>query len=872
MSQIDKSEQGAHSSTQPNSNDSARRTQMGTQLDAEAPMPTNTQFGSTTVDSWGELPATPAQWEAGDRIGPFLLKRALGQGGMGMVWLAEQQFPLIRDVAIKVMLRDNNSALAEAYFEIERQALARLSHPAVAQIYDAGKLPDGALFFAMEYVPGVPLHRYLAANKTEPKLVAKLMMEVCMGIQHAHQRGLIHRDIKPANILVIDIDGVTQAKVIDFGIAVASTSESPGQGRVYDVAGTECYMSPEQRKPGQDGIDARADVYSLGAVLAESLYVIAGVTISHEGAASTGWREEITGSLITQQRRRRTDLAALAKMPNELRAIAIKALARERDARYDSAAAMADDLARWLRAEPVLAMPRSKRYILRCFVRRNALASAAAGLIAVALVGGIVVALYGLREAQAGRAEAVSALQLAEQRRGDAEGLVEFMLGDFAEKLRSIGRLDLLDAVGQEALAYLTKEQVEVTEASAMRRAKAYRTIAGAQLTREQFDQAKTTLLLAKQQLSPWLARSKDAEMHSLASAIEFRLGRISFLARDYSTTEDHWLDHLREARQVVKLSTNPLGGQRELSDALLNLGVLETLDGRNRWELAQQYFRDSIDIKTKLVEADSSEPRDVLANAWAWVARAQEEQGLSHAAQASQLRAVAILVDSRAAKHAEPAKLVIESELQFEAAMLASDLNQKQRMAEHLMIALDKANELAEIEPGDVSARRQLTKIALYAIRFLPKNQIDNAKWLRKIEACSHDEACFGAAFNHHELEPLLLWLRSQSHLSDSAPNNSELLSMLVALTDVNTPKIWHILRAVDMAAILQARRSLSKTDIQRLFAALERVPATRRRSLRFQLASEAAWNVADHTSEELKVLRREVAARRADDPSSAN
>lgn len=493
MAHIEKSEGGARSSAQPDflnpaPSDSARRTQMGTQLDVEASAQANTQLCSTTVASWGELPATPAQWEVGNRIGPFLLKRLLGKGGMGVVWLAKQQFPLVRDVAIKVMLRDSDSALAEAYFETERQALARLSHRAVAQIYDAGKLPDGSLFFAMEYVPGVPLNSFLAERKSAPRLVAKLMMEVCKGIAHAHQRGLIHRDIKPGNILVLEVDGAAQAKVIDFGIAVSSSEE--GKGGSYDVAGTACYMSPEQREPGHDGIDARVDVYALGAVLAESLYLIAGIKVSHDGSASTKWRDEITGSLTAQRRgRRRTDLAALAKMPNELRAIAIKALAHDRDARYDSAAAMADDLGRWLRAEPVLAMPRSKRYILHCFVRRNALASAAASLIALALLGGIVVALWQARIAQeqARIAEAASAQTSA------INAFFVARLGEGFAAEQSAGMALLHKDWVQAALPKLDQELADAPKARALLRAQFGRALR--QLG--QFESAIETLTLA---------------------------------------------------------------------------------------------------------------------------------------------------------------------------------------------------------------------------------------------------------------------------------------------------------------------------------------------------------------------------------------
>ncbi len=225
----------------------------------------------TLVDDWAFLPESHVQWRAGQRLGPFRLKRQLGRGGMGLVWLADQLEPLQREVAIKVMLAANTSPVAEAWFQIERQALAQLSHRAIAQIYDAGRLPDGGLFFAMEYVPGEPLDDYLERHPTSLEDLAELLIEICSGVQHAHQRGLIHRDIKPANLLVSQVDGRAQPKLIDFGVAVSAAGTLASASTSSDGAGTRAYMAPEQLNPDESGIDARCDVYALGAVLAQCL-------------------------------------------------------------------------------------------------------------------------------------------------------------------------------------------------------------------------------------------------------------------------------------------------------------------------------------------------------------------------------------------------------------------------------------------------------------------------------------------------------------------------------------------------------------------------------------------------------------------------
>jgi len=338
-------------------------------------------------EGWEPLLASISDWKAGLQIGPFKLKRPLGEGGMGMVWLAEQLQPLRREVAIKVMRQERRGALDEAYFEVERQALARLSHRAIAQIHEAGRLPDGTLFFAMEYVPGVPLDDFVRAERPALAELARLFVEICLGVQHAHHRGLIHRDLKPANLLVQRVEGVALPKIIDFGIA---TSLSPaGTSGSATVAGTRAYMSPEQHRPDSAGIDARTDVYALGAVLAECLLLSAGIETAVE-TNSASLREALTLSLGPS--RLASSVKELSALPAELRAIAVLAMSEDREKRYGSAAAMADDLTRWLARKPVYAMGASRWYSLRCLVRRNALLSTAA-IVALLALGVFAIAM-----------------------------------------------------------------------------------------------------------------------------------------------------------------------------------------------------------------------------------------------------------------------------------------------------------------------------------------------------------------------------------------------------------------------------------------------------------------------------------------------
>ena len=191
---------------------------------------------------------------------------------MGEVYLAEQLEPVQRDVALKIISEESSRGLGGAMFEVERQILAHLHHPAVAQIFDAGSTSDGRPFFAMEWVQGEPIDRFCQSAELSRRQRLELFIRVCQGVEHAHRRGVIHRDLKPANVLVRSIDGTALPKIIDFGIA-ASVFEQDGRMRSSrsDRAGTRAYMSPEQRGGDAEGLDSRTDVYALGLLLFELL-------------------------------------------------------------------------------------------------------------------------------------------------------------------------------------------------------------------------------------------------------------------------------------------------------------------------------------------------------------------------------------------------------------------------------------------------------------------------------------------------------------------------------------------------------------------------------------------------------------------------
>src|SRR5215467_13901626 len=232
------------------------------------------------IDELGlDATRTTASAEAtGMVIDRYHLLQEIGQGGMGEVWLAEQKEPVRRRVALKLIKAGMNTREVIARFESERQALALMDHPAIAKVLDAGSTPQGAPYFVMEYVAGVPITTYCDNHALGTRERLELFMRVCEGVQHAHQKAIIHRDLKPSNILVTEVDGKAAPKIIDFGVAKALTQRLTAETmftRVGVLLGTPEYMSPEQALTSGEDIDTRTDVYSLGVILYELLAGVA---------------------------------------------------------------------------------------------------------------------------------------------------------------------------------------------------------------------------------------------------------------------------------------------------------------------------------------------------------------------------------------------------------------------------------------------------------------------------------------------------------------------------------------------------------------------------------------------------------------------
>jgi hypothetical protein len=360
--------------------------------------------------SAGDLAQGFAEEQPGARIGNYKLLQKIGEGGCGAVYLAEQEKPVRRPVALKVIKLGMDTRAVIARFDAERQALAMMDHPNIAKVLDAGATHTGRPYFVMELVRGTRITDYCDENRVDTRQRLELFIQVCHAIQHAHQKGIIHRDIKPSNIIVTVHDGAPAPKVIDFGIAKAT--EAPLTDKTLlttrnQFIGTPAYMSPEQAAAGGLDIDTRSDIYSLGVVLYE---LLTGKTPFDPKALVRSGVDEMRRTLreIDPQRPSAAltvlsgnDLAAaalrrhsepprlIALIRGDLDWIVMKALEKERARRYETANGLAMDIRRHLDNEPVIARPPSRAYRLQKLVRRNKVVFVSGAVVTVALVAGL---------------------------------------------------------------------------------------------------------------------------------------------------------------------------------------------------------------------------------------------------------------------------------------------------------------------------------------------------------------------------------------------------------------------------------------------------------------------------------------------------
>ncbi|MCG3125861.1 MAG: Serine/threonine-protein kinase PknD [Phycisphaerae bacterium] len=470
--------------------------------DLDATTPSGHDHAPPTRASGGP----PGSWDADDRpqqIGRYRILDVLGQGGMGVVYLAEQREPVRRRVALKLIKLGMDTREVVARFDVERQTLALMSHPNVAAVYDAGATETGRPYFVMEHVAGTPINQFCDSGRHSICARLEIFLDVCGAIQHAHQRGIIHRDLKPSNLLVTLINDHPTPKVIDFGVAKATADPHRGQTlytAVGRMIGTPEYMSPEQAEASLD-IDTRTDVYSLGVVLYELLcgeLPVDGMALRSAGVAGVsqviratlpprpstrltepkGSRPARPASVSSEEltlpgsssqspprsphrpRRSVAEIsAARGTEPDRLRSvlrgdldwIVMKAIEKERVRRYDSVAALADDLRRYLEGRPVAARPPTLAYQFSRFARRHRVLLGAAAGVLTALLLGLTASLYGMVQASRARGDAETALR--------AEAAQRFR----AERAQETARENQLRAEEQTRIAEKSQRAAEVS-------------------------------------------------------------------------------------------------------------------------------------------------------------------------------------------------------------------------------------------------------------------------------------------------------------------------------------------------------------------------------------------------------------------------
>jgi len=544
------------------------------------------------------------------QIGPYRILDTLGEGGMSVVYLAEQSEPVRRRVALKILKPGMDSKQVVARFESERQALAVLDHPNIAKIFDGGVAESGRPYFVMEQVKGVPITDYCDDHQLNNEERLKVFIKVCSAVQHAHLKGLIHRDLKPSNILVGVVDGEPQPKIIDFGIAKATTAtltEATLYTRVGQIIGTPQYMSPEQANLTGLDIDTRTDIYSLGVVLYELLVGTVPLDLQAFGdqAMQVVLRERDPprpSTRFTELGDTREELAKVRgtdpdRLRQQLRGdldwIVMNAIEKDRTRRYETVNALAMECRRFLKHEPVLARPPSTAYHLQRFVRRNRLIVIAASIAILAIIAGATAATLGYFRATEAELVAVKEAEAASQ---ISNFLVElFEVSDPSEaRGNSITAREVLDR-GTTAIEEELAEQPEV-QATLM-------------LTMGQVYQNLGLLTVAEELLENALnvRRSNFPEDHAAIADVLHDMTALKIAQGNFDRAEEL-------ARETLGLRQKLYGDIHEdVGHTLSNLATLAYY--RSEYEDSLELFRRTFEVFEATLGEDHPDVIDTLTS-----------------------------------------------------------------------------------------------------------------------------------------------------------------------------------------------------------------------------------------------------------------
>jgi len=557
-------------------------------------------YGSVDLLSDEELTRLAAAAEHPDRIDGYRITRVLGEGGMGVVYEAEQDQPVRRTVAIKLIKLGMDTRQVVARFDTERQALALMNHSNIARVYDAGVAERGRPYFVMEYVEGVPIMKYCDTARLSARQRLELFVQICEGIHHAHQKGIIHRDVKPSNVLVTMQDGRPVPKIIDFGIAKATDQrmvEATMVTQLGQVVGTLAYMSPEQASLTGQGVDIRTDVYSLGVLLYELL--VGRLPFDPTGKGATF--EEVCRQIreVDPPRpsarytslgkasdeiaaRRRTDPRSFVRaLRGDLDWIVMKTLEKDPERRYAAASELATDVRRHLAHEPVAARPPATLYRLRKFARRHRVGVASATVIGVLLVVASVGTSVGLVRARRAERSALDAQGLALKEAKTSERIADYFVGIFRladpdhARVQTITAREILDARAESVREDLREEPgVRGRVMAAM--GEAYMGLGLYGEARKLFDEALPLL------------RESFGDEHEEVYNVLNELGQLSSQMEDYEAA----LGYLEEALAVAERTVGP--DHPHVPPIVKNLGDVNVKLGN--LDAARRYLERALD------------------------------------------------------------------------------------------------------------------------------------------------------------------------------------------------------------------------------------------------------------------------------------
>jgi serine/threonine protein kinase len=522
----------------------------------------------------------------GTMIGPYRLLEPIGQGGMGEVWLAEQKHPVRRRVAIKLIKAGMDTREVVARFESERQALALMDHPAIAKVFEAGSTEQGRPYFVMEYVTGIAITDYCDKHKLNTQQRLELFIRVCEGVQHAHQKAILHRDLKPSNILVGEIDGKPMPKIIDFGVAKATSHRLTAATlftQVGALIGTPAYMSPEQADSAGQDVDTRTDVYSLGVVLYELLVGALPLdfskvplnqisrTLREQDAPRPSSKLRTLGeqSSVVAQNRSADPPTLVRQLRGDLDAITLKALEKDRARRYATPSELADDIGRYLHNEPVMARPASAGYRARKYARRHRIGVAVAAAVVMLLISFAVVQAFQL--------------QRITRERDRANRIAEFMTGMFdgsAVRINSITAL--LDKASKEIDLRLSRDP-ELEAQMMHRMGNVYYNLGG-------YSQAQSLL-----------TRAIDVRRRVLGLENPDTLSSMSLLGLILAYQGGHLAEAEKLTRETLDIRRRVLGPQHP--DTLKSMSYLAfVLSAGGQYTEAEKLARETLDTQRRVL------------------------------------------------------------------------------------------------------------------------------------------------------------------------------------------------------------------------------------------------------------------------------